>query len=383
VTSQTLSYLPSFVQDPRAYPLSPDIPLVLGNLSPTVGNELFGPFSDSAPDGWGRRMLTRQRRLEAKASGRTYSKPTELDCLFGVHDYLRQGAIRFRDNGEFLAAEGTGVPKLVDLPQLLHASNELVKDPDAYTDEIRALFGAATSLGGARPKAAVTDESGQLCIAKFPSAGEDLWDVMAWEKVSLDIAAAAGMSVPASTLMNIGGKNVLVLERFDRKGDTRIGYISAMTALASRDGIQGCYLDLAEWIEEFSGAVESDLHELWARIALSIAIGNTDDHLRNHGFIRHGATWRLSPVFDINPTEGTQQKRLRTEIEYGDDRADFTLLLGASEYFQLDRPDAIRLMERTVDAASDWRKHALALAIPKHEMSLLGEAIDSQLSRRP
>lgn len=295
--SATFSYEDSYLGLEAAYELDPRLPLVGGPQHTAGDQQMFASFSDCAPDGWGRRLIKRGERRRAEAEDRQARSIGEVDFLLGVRDDLRQGALRFRDpgSGAYLATEVTGVPDLVELPQLLNATERLERD-EIDEPELKALLRGGSSLGGARPKAHVRDQNGRVAIAKFPSQAKDEWDVMRWESVALSLAAEAGITVPPSSLHRIDGKSVLIVDRFDRSGDERIGYVSAMTMLEASDGDQGSYLEIADVIERHSPSAAADLAELWRRIAFSVLISNTDDHLRNHGFLHSTSVgWSLSP----------------------------------------------------------------------------------------
>jgi serine/threonine-protein kinase HipA len=306
VESASFVYDDRYLADPDSYALDPALPLATGALQTPVGRALFGAFSDCAPDRWGRALITRAEMARAKLTGTAPRSLSEADVLLGVRDDLRQGALRFRlgEDGPYLAAEDSGIPVLTDLPALLDIAERAESDTADY-NELNRLLRAGSSLGGARPKAHVMDSDGRIAIAKFPSAGSDTWNVMAWEKVALDLACDAGITVPDSQLIRVGDRSVLIVDRFDRfdrQGAARIGYASAMTMLEASDGDQRSYLEIAEVIEERSTTVTADLRQLWRRICFSILISNTDDHLRNHGFLHERAeSWELSPAFDLNP----------------------------------------------------------------------------------
>ncbi len=179
------------------------------------------------------------------------------------------------------------------------------------------MLRVGSSLGGAPPKAHVVAPNGSTAIAKFPSANTDTWNVMAWEKTALDLARSAGIAVPNSTLLPVAGRQILVVERFDRAGskDARIGYASTRTLLEARDGATASYLDIREVVEEISPAATDDLRQLWRRVAFNILISNTDDHLRNHGFLHtEGQAWTLSPAFDMNPNPDPGPKHHATAV---------------------------------------------------------------------
>ena len=337
VESASFVYDDRYLADPAAYALDPALPLVTGTLQTPVGRALFGAFTDCAPDRWGRTLIRRTEMARAKIAGTAPRSMSEVEVLLGVRDDLRQGALRFRlgEEGAYLATEDSGVPVLTDLPRLLAIAEHAESDSAGYED-LKRLLRAGSSLGGARPKAHVLDGAGRIAIAKFPSASSDTWNVMAWEKVALDLARDAGIKVPDSQLIRIGDSNVLIVERFDRHGAARIGYASAMTMLEASDGDQRSYLEIAEVVEERSTTATADLRQLWRRIAFSILISNTDDHLRNHGFVHERAeSWILAPAFDLNPNPEPGPKELSTAIDFSNAYASVDVLMDVAEYFRL------------------------------------------------
>ena len=355
--SATFAYDAAYLTDPRAYELDPALPLVADQHQTAVGQLLFGAFSDSAPDRWGRRLIEREQRLRAESDELAPRRPGEIDYLLGVRDDLRQGAVRFRAPGGsvYLAEETAGVPLLVQLPVLLNAAEQLDRD-EATEEELRMLLRGGSSLGGARPKAHVLTADGRAAIAKFPSPSKDNWDVMRWEAVALDLAQRAGIRVPRWELLEIDGKAVVIIDRFDRAGALRIGFVSAMTMLGATDHDRGCYLEIAEVIEESSPQTSDDLRELWRRIALSILISNTDDHLRNHGFLRtSSAGWTLSPAFDLNPDPEPGPKELSTDIDFGAPSASLETLMSVADHFRLRADEARTVLGEVVAATSQWR----------------------------
>lgn len=358
--SATFAYDADYLGRPEAYQLDPALSLIAGQQQTPAGRAMFGAFSDCAPDRWGRRLITRAERYRVGREGGAERSFGEIGYLLGVRDDLRQGALRFRDPGArtYLADEATGVPPLVELPKLLNAADRLERD-EASEDELRTLLRGGSSLGGARPKAHVLDDRGRGAIAKFPSTANDDWDVMRWEAVALRLALAAGISVPDETLHLIDGKTVLIVHRFDRVGDLRIGYVSAMTMLEANDGDHGSYLDIAGVIEGHSPKTSDDLRQLWRRIAFSILISNTDDHLRNHGFLRaSSAGWILAPAFDLNPDPRPGPKHLSTAIDFNDTSASVDRLMDVAEYFRLADGEARQVLGEVSDATSQWRKVA-------------------------
>ena len=245
---------------------------------------------------------------------------------------------------------------------------------------MRDLLRAGSSLGGARPKAHVLLPDGRTAIAKFPSATNDEWDVMRWEAVALELAARSGIATPERELHEIGGKSVLIVTRFDRDGGHRIGYASAMTMLEATDGDDRSYLDIADAIERESADAEGDLRELWRRIAFSLLISNTDDHLRNHGFLRSStAGWRLSPIFDVNPNPQPVGQRLSTAIALGS--ADtIQTLLDVADLFRLDDDQARSTLSDVIEATSQWRQIAAANGLDAAAIDDMEPAFEHELA---
>jgi serine/threonine-protein kinase HipA len=374
--SATFTYTSTYLGTPGAYALDPELPLTSGALQTRVGRALFGALTDCAPDRWGRTLLTRREAALARADGRATRTLGEIDHLLGVRDDLRQGALRFRAGAdEFLASDDTGVPALTDLPALLDLAARADSDTADLAD-LQRLIRVGSSLGGARPKAHVLDNNGRIAIAKFPSANHDTWNVMAWEKVALDLAERSGIDVPPSRLLNLAGRNVLVIDRFDRTSTAdRIGYVSAMTMLEASDGDQRSYLEIAEVIENSSARATAELHQLWRRIVLSVLISNTDDHLRNHGFLHErGDVWRLAPAFDLNPNPAPGLKYLSTAIGDADDSASLSSALSVAEYFRLSEAQARATMREVAAAVSRWRHVAGLHQLPASEIAAMEPA---------
>jgi serine/threonine-protein kinase HipA len=386
IESATFGYATEYLARRDAYELDPALPLVAGQQQTPAGRPIFGAFSDCAPDRWGRRLIHRAEQQRVGREGGAARSFGEIDYLLGVRDDLRQGALRFRNTeaGTYLADEIFGVPHLLDLPKLLSATDRLERD-EASEAELQMLVRGGSSLGGARPKAHVLDADGRIAIAKFPSPTNDQWDVMRWEAVALTLALQSGVSVPRWMLHSIDGKPVLILDRFDRSDGRRVGYVSAMTMLEATDGEQGSYLDIADVIERHSPHAAEDLQQLWRRIAISILISNTDDHLRNHGFLRTStAGWSLSPAFDLNPDPRPGPKHLSTSIDYATTAARLDALMEVAEYFRLTRDEARMVLYEVARATSRWRTVALRLGLDGaavEQMALAFEHEQAQLAR--
>jgi serine/threonine-protein kinase HipA len=376
--SASFSYDPAYLARPDAYALDPSLPLVQGGLQTPVGLSMFRAFADATPDRWGRNLIVREERHRATAEGGTPRSPGEIDFLLGVRDDLRQGALRFRDQetGIFLADEDFGVPHVTGLGTLLHAAEHLESDEETE-EELRELLRGGSSLGGARPKAHVIDNEGRIAIAKFLRSRFDEWDVTAWESVALHLARLAGILVPKSELLRVANRSVLIVDRFDRDGTRRIGYLSAMTMLEARDGDVGSYLEIASKIEEVSPRATRDLHELWRRMAFTILISNTDDHLRNHAFLHAGGNaWSLSPAFDLNPNPSPGPKHLTTAIDEADTTASIETLMSVAPYFRLNEQDGADVLREVLGATSRWSEVAAGRNIPKAEIERMAQAFD-------
>ncbi|SRR5712691_7737520 len=376
--SASFIYDDRYLANPVGYELDPALPLVAGTLQTAVGRPIFGAFADSSPDRWGRTLIHRAERARAQATATAPRSVSEVDLLLGVRDDLRQGALRFRYAGqdEFQASEESGVPILAELPELLDIAARAERDTADY-DDLRRLVRAGSSLGGARPKAHILDNFGRIAIAKFPSENSDTWDVMAWEKVALDLAAHAGVIVPNSQLIRVGDRHVLVVDRFDRDGRRRIGYVSAMTMLEAGDGDQRSYLEIAEVVEQHSPAATAELGQLWRRVAFNILISNTDDHLRNHGFLNRGRDiWALSPAFDLNPNPHPGPKYLSTRIDFDSSLASIDTLISIAPYFRVDESSAIKNLAQVANSVARWRQVARSHGLNHRDLDVMEPAFE-------
>ncbi|GAB17038.1 hypothetical protein GOEFS_018_00700 [Gordonia effusa NBRC 100432] len=365
-------YNPGYVRRADAYSLDPTLDLSAGTWP--VDGELPGAFADSAPDRWGRNLIAAKLRAEAAAVGGPLPQLDERAFLLGVSDATRQGALRFKTDvsGPF-RGDSVDIPKLIRLPELLRAADVVARHGPDELAAVKTLLGAGTgSLGGARPKAAVVDGS-QLFIAKFPHPGDE-WEVIRWEKVALDLAKRAGLNAPDSRLIDVDGSAVLLVKRFDREGDRRVGYISAMTLLRASDGSRHDYLELAETMPEMVVNAATDLRELWRRIAFSIAIHNTDDHLRNHGFLWGTTGWQLSPLFDVNPNPAPGQRM--TSVAGGSGPAEeFKYLCEYAPLFDAsDQRDSF--VADIADAVATWRDIAADNGIGSNEIGRFADTFD-------
>jgi len=357
--------------------IDPELPLVSGAQHQ---RGLIRAFSDGAPDRWGRGIITKAERSRAREEGRAPRRLDDLDFLLEVSDDTRQGALRYQVPGgtAFLGAPSR-VPRLISLPELLRASDELSSTDDP-TPAVKQLLGTGTTgLGGARPKASVLLEDGSLAMAKFPH-GSDEWDVMAWEATTLDLLEFAGINVPQHRLTRVGESSVLILRRFDRDdAGRRIGYISAMTATGSTDGERRDYADLAESIRDLSLSPRKDHHELFDRVVASVALGNTDDHLRNHGLLETRGSWELSPAFDVNPSPDRWRARSTSIMGADDPQDEVEGLIALAEECSLTPGQARERMARVGNAVVPWRDRARSHRIPETQISMMAESIEPRL----
>jgi serine/threonine-protein kinase HipA len=379
----SFSYDGRYLADPEAYPLDPALPLVPGAAQAPPGRQTFGAFADSGPDAWGRSLVRRAELARAAAQGTAPRPLGVLDVLTGVRDDLRQGALRYRD-GEtrpFLAAETAAVPALgepaglAELARLLDAAERAERNA-ATREDLELLVRAGASIGGWRPKVHAADAAGRPAIAKLPKAGWDAWDVMTWEKVAHDLARAAGISLPDSELVGVGDR-VFVVTRFDRRGARRVGYASARTMLNAGSEDRRSYLEIAEVIAERSPAAAADLRELWRRVAFSVLISNTDDHLRNHGFLHvGGGSWALSPAFDLNPNPAPGPKHLSTAIDRTDTTASVDALMRVAGDFGLDATSALDVLADVTRAVAGWRDVAASYGLAEEDADAMEPAFE-------
>jgi serine/threonine-protein kinase HipA len=298
------------------------------------------------------------------------------------------GGFRFKSTleGEFInVSQSLRIPPLTDIRDLIAASKEIEKSEDEKLlpemKWIAQLVQPGSSLGGARPKASVVDEQKSLYIAKFPSRKDD-YDVGLWEHFAHRLADAAGINVANTRVISTGDKyHTLLSQRFDRKADGgRIHFASAMTLLGLTDGDNAAnghgYLDIVDFIIQHCRDVESNLQELYRRVAFNICVGNADDHFRNHGFLLTKRGWTLSPAYDINPTLNDYQSLM---ISGTTNRSDLLLLLDACEDYMLPRPTAEYIISEVKSVMSSWRRLAVQLGASKREIDFFSSKLDKTL----
>jgi serine/threonine-protein kinase HipA len=363
--------------------LDPDLQFFTGPQYPN-DKENFGVFLDSMPDTWGRTLMKRKVAQEAKAKGEKPRTLYDIDFLLGVYDESRMGALRFKDypDGPFLddsAANPT--PPWSSVRELQHAAKAFEGDDDQAAQKwLAVLMAPGSSLGGARPKANILDENKELWIAKFPSKN-DTTDKAAWEMLAYELAVSCGVAMSPSRMEKIAGPfHTFFTKRFDRENGERIHFASSMTMTGNnedtiRDNTPS-YLDLADFIQNKCINITANLHQLWRRIVFNIAISNTDDHLRNHGFVLTDAGWELSPAYDINPS--IDKEGLAMNIDTDDNALDYSLAKSVGEYFRLGEEDMDAIILEVTTAVSRWREVAAKLRISRKEQELMQGAFRIQ-----
>ena len=359
--------------------LSADINNYPGQQYTQLGRDIFGCFSDALPDRWGRLLLNRREQILAAEEKRSVRKLSSFDYLMGIDDFSRMGGFRFKisKDGDFINCEKSlRIPPLTDVRALVLASMEIEKCEELNRVPekkwLLQLIHPGTSLGGARPKAGVMNEDGSLCVAKFPSRNDD-YDVGLWEHLSHLLAKEAGVIAAETSAIETGDKyHALLSKRFDRTADgRRKHFASAMTLLGLTDGCDAKtgngYLDIVDFIIQNCCDVEYNLRQLYRRVAFNIAIGNSDDHFRNHGFLLTPKGWTLSPAYDMNPTLNEYQALL---INSSTNFADLQVLLDSSEEYMIDKKEAERIINEVKVGVKPWRSIAIRLGIAKREMDV-------------
>lgn len=351
--------------------IDPDLIPYGGRQYPN-GKSIFGVFADASPDRWGRVLMTKRERLIAEKESRKPHKLNSSDYLLGVYDETRMGGLRFKlqSDGPFLSDDKeTAAPPWASLRTLEEASRQFENDENVLNEKwLNQLIRPGSSLGGARPKATVVDEKGQLWIAKFPSKNDDN-NTGAWEKVVHDLARMCELNVPESKLETFSklGSTFLV-KRFDRIGSKRIHFASAMTLLGKSDGANALdgtsYLDIASFIKSNGCNPKNDLIELWKRILFNMAVSNTDDHLRNHAFILTKNGWALSPLYDVNPVPYGDE--LSLNVNENDNRISIDLAIDTAQQFGISTNDAEAIAATILSTVMEnWEKLAFKYSIPR------------------
>lgn len=372
-----------WLKGPHAFAIDPD--LSLGDQpffpKPELGN--FGVFLDSSPDRWGQMLMKRREALQAKDEGRAPQTLYAWDYLIGVQDFTRQGALRFRQEGteQFLGAEKLAAPPVTSLRELELVATQLtskrIDDLDALRKWLAVLVAPGASLGGARPKANFVEKDGSLWIGKFPAQVDDR-DIGAWEFVVHSMAEEAGVEVPEARLVRLSNEfRTFCVKRFDRTEGKRRFYASAMTLLRREQSEGASYLELAQFLRARGDPrhVDADLEQLFRRVAFNVAVGNRDDHLRNHGFLLEENGWRLAPAFDVNPNIDKAEHVLN--IDDLDNRASLATVLATFEFYWLDGGKARDILEKVADVVDHWRDAARKAGISGADIDITAGAFSA------
>jgi serine/threonine-protein kinase HipA len=379
--SASFEYDPTWLDRRDAFALDPELPLSRGTQH--TGRPLFNAFTDPAPDRFGQALLRRYERARARRERRTPRTLFAVDFLSCVDDEARLGALHLKDPGaaDFLASGGPRIPPLIDLPQLLSATTRVLAEEESDED-LRLVLAPGTSLGGARPKASVRDKDGHLLIAKFPRL-DDEWPVTRWEATALALARDAAVEVPHWRLELVLKKPVLVLRRFDRRGRgglARVPVQSALTALAASDHEVHGYVEVAEALRRDGAEVMRDLRQLWRRMVFNVLVSNTDDHLRNHAFLRDRRGWRLAPAYDLNPTPVDVRPRVQVlTIGTAEGESSLEETFAVAVAFGIATPDEARTIAAEVGhAVARWRQVAATLGIKPREAERMASAFEHE-----
>jgi len=377
--SFSFSYERSWLRSSAQMLLDPDIQWYTGPQHPG-DKQNFGAFLDSMPDTWGRTLMKRRAALEAKVSGDTARTLYDIDYLLGVFDVSRMGGLRFKvhPDGPFLDDNHRfPIPVWSDLNVLQHGAALIESDDETKVNEgLALLLAPGSSLGGARPKANVLDGHGHPWIAKFPSRYDNR-DQAAWEFLAYRLATNAGIQMAESKLLSLSGPyRTFLTKRFDRQDGARIHFASAMTMTGnSEDTIRdqsASYLDLALFLQNNSGNIKDDLRQLWRRIIFNIMISNTDDHLRNHGFLLKASGWRLAPAYDLNPSIDKDHLALHIDVE--NNGLDLDLARSVGEYFHVNHAEQEAIIKEVKSACRKWRELASELRISRADQALMAAA---------
>lgn len=376
----SFEYADSWLNSDYKKLLDPDLAFYTGPQYPR-GKINFGIFLDSMPDTWGRTLMQRREAQKSRANKSAAKKLYDIDYLLGVHDASRMGALRFKTDpsGEFLDKDGENpTPPWSSLGALQEAASQLENEDQesAISKWLAVLVAPGSSLGGARPKANILDVEQNLWIAKFPSK-QDTIDKAAWEFLAYQLALQAKIEMAESKTEKYNSRfHTFLTKRFDRLKHDRIHFASAMTMTGNTEETikdhTPSYLEIVECIEQYGVFVQENLHQLWRRIVFNIAISNTDDHLRNHGFILQDKGWVLSPAYDLNPS--IQKNGLSLNIDMEDNSLNFDLAKSVGIYFRLSNKQMDVILHEVLDAVSQWRTVAKRIGISKREQELMATA---------
>lgn len=349
--------------------------------------DIFSCFSDALPDRWGRTLLNRREQIVASEEKRPVRRLNSFDYLVGIDDESRMGGFRFSEipGGKYINCDASlRVPPLANVCELMQAAHEIEASEELHVLPskrwLMQLLRPGTSLGGARPKATVKDDDGNLAVAKFPSRKDD-YDVALWEHFCHVMGRKAGINVADTHVVSGGQYNILLSKRFDRTGaGRRKHFASALTLLGLNDGDNastGCgYTDIVDFIVRCGCDVKNNLEELYRRVAFNIMVGNSDDHFRNHGFILTQKGWELSPAYDINPTLYEEHSLL---INRETNKSDLDILLKSAGEYMLSADVAARIIAEVKTSMKTWRGEAAKLKLSRRDADMFAPRFDKWL----
>lgn len=354
------SYDESWLERKNAFEISPDIPLLPGPIMPPSNLDLHPAFDDASPDKWGRQVIN-------KAFNPARRSPLEYLMLSGSN---RIGAMAFSESKDQIInqPDSFGVH---DLHALQHAS-ALLSGHYEINSQMVNLLKPGTSAGGARPKSIIR-YANEEWIAKFSAYGDD-HDVCAIEHASLALARISGINAADSRLVSVNQKNALLVRRFDRVFDgvneNRLHIVSARTmliAFGAQEGSMG-YGDIADIIRRLSSNPKRDCHELFRRMVFNVLVENTDDHERNHSFIRHNGGWSLSPAYDVLPQlQGVGYQQLA--IGKSGSESSVENAISEPERFMLNRADAETILSDVMEKISCWKEVFMVSGVTEEDIS--------------
>ena len=388
VVPAKFAYSAAWLQSPTKFALDPRLDLYAGEHTPEVDFPAFGIFMDSAPDRWGRVLMERRELMNAQRDGRAARTLQETDFLLGVSDEVRMGALRFCEDAQqkFVSHDSLAAPPVTSLAELSAIARRIeepgIEELPEYEKWLQTLISPGSSLGGARPKANFREADGALWIAKFPAVN-DTYDVGAWEFVTRELARRCQIKVPEASIARLNSDyHTYCSKRFDRvsgaNGQERRMYTSAMTLLERRDGQEGgSYLHLVQAIEDHGaqGHVNPDLEQLFRRVLYNVLIGNRDDHLRNHGFLREATGWSLSEAFDMNPS--TTKPGHALTLDGTSNEPDVNRVLKTAEYYRLTAARAREILKEIQIELANWQDVAQKQGLSSLEIKRMTAVIQA------
>jgi len=379
----SFAYEKEWINSKYAILLDPELKLFTGPQFPSQGKANFGVFTDSSPDRWGRVLMQRREAMAARKEDRKVKPLFDSDYLLGVFDQFRMGGLRFKldPDGPYLDSQKDySAPPFIRLRELEAASLKLEEDVDmddpGLNESIMLLLAPGASLGGARPKASIIDPEGNLWIAKFPSRQDDI-DIGGWEAVVNQLARQAGIQTAEGYARKFTNKyHSFLTKRFDRVKEQRIHFASAMTLMGLHDGVSAkagiSYLHLAECIVKYSAQANKDLKELWTRIVFNICVSNTDDHLRNHGFLLTPKGWILSPAYDVNPV--VHATGLHLNITEFDNALELELAREVAPKFRVGLMEREEIINKVIKSVNNWRNTARLVGLNRSKIEKMNTA---------